>query len=91
MYTEAKEMLTDLSETADHSKKLYKKATKRAPRMKKEITVKSTYFSGKHSKYPCAESLFKLDIDCNLLKLMIVLLAGMLVLSIYCSMKYKKR
>ena len=91
MYTEAKEMLTDLSETADHSRKLYKKATKRAPRMRKEITVKSSYFSGKHSKYPCVESLFKVDIDCNLLKLIVALLVGMLILSLCCSMRYKKR
>ena len=91
MYTQANQMLCDLSETAQSSKKLYKRASKHAPRMKKEITVRSSYFSCGHNKAPCAETLIKLDIDCNLLKLMILLLAGMLVLSLYCSIKHKKR
>lgn len=91
MYTKPQEMLSDLSESAEQTKKQYKGACKCAPRMKKEITVKSSYFSGRSKKFPCAESLFKLDIDCNLLKLILVLLACMLMLSIYCSMRYKKR
>ena len=91
MYIKPQQMLSDLSESAEQTKKLYKSACKCAPRMKKEITVKSSYFSGRSGKIPCAESLIKLDIDCNLLKLILVLLACILMLSLYWSMRYKKR
>lgn len=87
MYKDVKNSLTELSEDAMHT---YKKAKKHAPRMKKEITVSSKYFSDS-SSHACAESLIRLNVDCNLLKLALLLLAGMLILSIYCRIRFKKR
>ncbi len=91
MYSQAKQAVSDLSEAAEDTRKMYKKAIKRAPRMRKEITVRSTYFSCTSNRHPCAESLFKLDIDCNLLKFILFIFIGMCVLSLVCMRSRRKR
>ncbi len=80
------EISEDMSEAAQSTKKLYKKASRRSPSMKKEITVKTQYFSRKCDRHPCAESLFRFDIDCNIMKLVIYVFVFMIVCSFFCMM-----
>lgn len=87
MKKEAQCILTDLSETAE----LCERASSRFPRMSKEITMRSSYYSAKGKKHPCAETLLKLEIDCSLLKLGIIIGVGLIVLWTFCSLKRKHR
>ena len=91
MQSKTKEMLSDLSEAANESKKLYKKAAKCSPTMRKEISIRSSYFSSHSDKHPCAESLFKLDINCNLVRFILTILVCMILVSIYSVAKRKLR
>lgn len=81
----------DMTRAAEQTQKMYKKASRLSPRMKKEITVKTQYYSHKCGRHPCAESLLKLDINCNLLKLLLLLIAVMLVCSLFCMKRKKKK
>ncbi len=85
------EISEDMSDVAKSTQKMYKKAKRRAPSMKKEITVKTQYFSRKCDRHPCAESLFKFDIDCNLLKLALYIFVLMCACSLFCMMFKKKK
>ena len=86
MNHKTKRSLSELSEDAAH---VYKKAAKKAPRMYKEITVASKYFS-QHSSAPCVQTYMKMSIDCNLVKLLLLTLLFMLIIAM-CNMKRYKR
>ena len=87
MYKQAKRSLSEISEDDTHA---YKKAVKKSPRMQKEITIASNYFS-RCSSSPCAQTLIKMSIDCNLVKLILMFLICMLALTLYCKRKYKRK
>ncbi len=86
-----REIGEDISEGAYNAKKMYKKAKRLSPSMKKEITVKTQYFSHKKDSRPCAQSLLQFNIDCSLIKLMLCLFLIMCACSLFCMMKRKKR
>ena len=80
----------ELKAAANRTEKVYRQAKKHFPTMRKEITVKTQYFSKQGSKHPCAETFFKLCIDCNLLKALIIMLILMMSVCIYRAMHCKK-
>ncbi len=90
MHTEIRHAVSDLSEAAADTKKMYKKAARLSPRMKKQITVSSQYYTKLSGRSPCAQALFKLDIDCNLLKLMLIVLILMCMLCVIFRTKLKR-
>jgi hypothetical protein len=85
-----KRTASDLSEAADAVAQFCERSSSGAPRMKKEITVRSSYYSSKAKKHPCAETLFQLDIDCSLLKLALLIALGAVILWVMCSNKRKR-
>jgi len=91
MNIDTKKAKKELKMAADSTEKVYKKAKKHFPSVKKEITVKTIYYQRQGSKHPCAETFFKLCIDCNLLKALLFLLAVMISTYIFCAMRRKKK
>ena len=85
MKSKTKCVINDLSEA-----EFIKKANSRAPRMTKEITVCSSYYSSGINKHPCVETMLQLNIDCSILKLGIILAAGFIMLLALCSLKRKR-
>ncbi len=90
MYNKAKDTLADISDMTEDAAKMYKKAECRSPRMKKEITVRSAYYSPKSEKTNIAQSLMQFEIDCSLLKLALIVLGVAAIMWIFCSAKRKK-
>ena len=90
MNSNAKDTLADISDMAGNASKLYKKAKCRSPRMKKEITVRSTYYSPHSKKHPTAESLMQIELDCSLLKLALIVIGIAVLMWAFCSLKRKK-
>lgn len=91
MDIDTKKAKKELKMAAECTESAYKEAKKHFPTIKKVITVKTEYYSKKGSKHPCAETFFKLCIDCNLLKAILFLLAVMLSMCIFCAMHRKKK
>ena len=91
MYSKARQTLTDISDMAEGAASICKKAERVSPRMKKEISVRSKYYSRDSEKHPAAESLMQLEIDCSLLKLGIIIAGCAVVLWVVCSMRSKKQ
>ena len=89
MYSKAKDTLADISDMTDGAAKLYKKAKCRSPRMRKEITVRSKYYSSHSEKHPIAESLMQFEVDCNLLKLALIAVGVTVLMWVYCSSRKK--
>ncbi len=91
MCIDTKDARRELSHAATDASKVYRKAKKFSPAVKKEVTVKTQYFARENAKHPCAETFFKLGIDCNLVKAIIMLFAVMCVISCFCMMFRRKK
>ena len=91
MFSKAKDTLSDISDLTEGAADLYKSADRHSPRMKKEITVRSKYYSSHSDTHPVARTLMQLEIDCSLLKLTLVAVGCVLLVWGICSMKAKRR
>ena len=78
---------SDLSEAAE----LAQSVGSHAPRMTKNIEVRSSYYSSDKKKHPFASTLLELEIDCSLLKLAVIITVCFIMLWTFCSLKRKHR
>ena len=89
MYSKQKSGIGDLSDMTDGASKIMKKAEKCSPRMKKEIRMTSHYYGGGMSGSPCAKTDFDMHIDCNMVKLAMIIMACILTITVFCAVKRK--
>lgn len=90
MCSNIKKTLDDISGLSENAATLTKKATRRSPRMKKEITIRSKYYSPHREKHPVAETLMQLEIDCSLLKLALIAAGCAIMIWAFCKMRKER-
>lgn len=89
MFSQSKYSADDLSEVTEGAKKLIKKAEKHSPRMTKEIKMTSCNWGGGMRGCPCAKTNFDMHIDCSMVKLAAIIMACILIITVFCAIKKK--
>ena len=89
MSTNAKKAKKELSALKSNACKLYQKAKDNSPRIDNTFTVSSKYFTGECATVPFAQTLFKLNLNCNLVKLAVFLIILTMLILVTISLRNK--